>query len=87
MNGGRGGIRTPERRSGRIYSPHPLATWIPYRKMEMLEENSSAGVAKPNLQVFLENLRYLELGGDCTQSVPFRHKPFQVSLATADLLF
>ena len=34
MNGGRGGIRTPERRSGRIYSPHPLATWIPYHKTE-----------------------------------------------------
>ena len=30
MNGGRGRIRTDERRSGRIYSPHPLATWIPY---------------------------------------------------------
>ena len=28
--GGRGRIRTDERRSGRIYSPHPLATWIPY---------------------------------------------------------
>ena len=31
-SGGRGRIRTDERRSGRIYSPHPLATWIPYLK-------------------------------------------------------
>jgi hypothetical protein len=30
-SGGRGRIRTDERRSGRIYSPHPLATWIPYQ--------------------------------------------------------
>ena len=39
-SGGRGRIRTDERRSGRIYSPHPLATWIPYLKRKMYYESA-----------------------------------------------
>lgn len=30
-NGGEGGIRTPEQKTEWIYSPRPLAPWIPHR--------------------------------------------------------
>jgi hypothetical protein len=30
------GFEPTNARSGRIYSPHPLATWIPYRQRSVL---------------------------------------------------
>ena len=33
------GFEPTNARSGRIYSPHPLATWIPYQLKEQSKKN------------------------------------------------
>ena len=52
-SGGRGRIRTDERRSGRIYSPHPLATWIPYQQKERVHYDPE-GVTGKTILVILK---------------------------------
>jgi hypothetical protein len=37
------GFEPTNARSGRIYSPHPLATWIPYQPKEIFKNNLGKG--------------------------------------------